>query len=83
MTSKRIRFAHQKESFYNAKGFVLQRKRSPFIFAMQLEYIYTAIVVYFITFNSYRVMLVILQFLRNPIPHSHGNESQHDAAAGI
>ena len=21
--------------------------------------------------------------LRNPIPYSHGNESQHDAAAGI
>lgn len=50
---------------------------------MQLEYIYTAIVVYFITFNSCRVILVILQFLRNPIPYSHGNESQHDAAAGI
>ena len=24
-----------------------------------------------------------LNFLRNPIPYSHGNESQHDAAAGI
>lgn len=83
MASKRIRFALQKESFYNAKGLVLQCKRSPFVFAMQLEYIYTAIVVYFITFNSCRVMLVILQFLRNPIPYSHGNESQHDAAAGI
>lgn len=83
MASKRIRFAIQKESFYNAKGFVLQCKRSPFVFAMQLEYIYTAIVVYFITFNSCRVMLVILQFLSNPIPYSHGNESQHNAAAGI
>ena len=76
LPSKRSPFTMQKESFYNAKGALL-------FFAMQLEYIYTAIVVYFITFNSCRVILVFLQFLRNPIPHSHGNESQHDAAAGI
>ena len=43
LPSKRIRFALQKESFYNAKGFVLQCKRSPFVFAMQLEYIYIVI----------------------------------------
>lgn len=65
----------QKDSFYNAKGVLL--------FLQCNEYIYTAIVVYFITFNSCRVMLVFLQFLSNPISHSHGNESQHDAAAGI
>ena len=58
----------EKESFWLPKGFVLPSKMSPF--TMQKD-------------SFYNAKGVLLQFLSNPIPHSHGNESQYDAAAGI